>query len=324
MSKSENKPPIFQKIIQPIIHLDIQPVITTEIQPIINKEIQPVIHKEFQSIIRMDIQPINITEIQPIIYKKIQPIVFKESQINNIEETIQQLYESNKPNEKEKLDDQPGEIEKKIIKEITESYNQYNNNTQKPKNKEKPKSNNSDKSSIKTEKSEMQRQPSIINEDKRKKITQKLIQPNIIMEEHHIRRLEIVPFFQRKTKVITQKQICPLVQRENTYGNNKIIEQKTEKKIKNIGKYEVVPFIKKNKGEIIPYEKKNISNNINNSIIMMENIIAVYFESYDYDIHYPIPCKKTDIFSKIENKLYQEYPNLKNKKIFFSRRRSCR
>ena len=87
-------------------------------------------------------------------------------------------------------------------------------------------------------------------------------------------------------------------------------------KIKHIEKYEVVPFIKKNNGEIIPYEK-NISNNINNSIIMMENIIAVNFVSYEYDIHYPIPCKKTDIFSKIENKLYQEYPNLKNKKIYF-------
>lgn len=200
-SKSEYKLPIFQKIIQPVIHLDIQPVITTEIQPIIHKEIQPIIHKVFQKIIMLDIQPVNITEIQPIINKKIQPVIFKESQINNIEEVIQQLYESNKLNEKVKLDDQPIETEKKLIKVISLSSNQCNKNLQKSNNKETIKSNNSgkDKSSIKIEKSEMQIQPSIIKEDKKKQITQKIIQPNIIMEEHHIRRLEIVPYIQRET-----------------------------------------------------------------------------------------------------------------------------
>lgn len=96
-----------------------------------------------------------------------------------------------------------------------------------------------------------------------------------------------------------------------------MIEQKTEKKISHIEKYEYIPYIQKSNGELILYEKQSIHNNINNSTKMMENIIAVNFVSLDYDIHYPIPCKKTDIFEKIENKLYQEYPILKTKKIYF-------
>ena len=50
---------------------------------------------------------------------------------------------------------------------------------------------------------------------------------------------------------------------------------------------------------------------------MMETIIAINFISLSYNINYPMACKKTDIFSKIEKKLYQEYPILKSKKIYF-------
>ena len=34
-------------------------------------------------------------------------------------------------------------------------------------------------------------------------------------------------------------------------------------------------------------------------------------------IHSPITCKNSDVFSKLEEKLYLEYPKLKNKNIFF-------
>ena len=49
----------------------------------------------------------------------------------------------------------------------------------------------------------------------------------------------------------------------------------------------------------------------------MEEIIAVNFISLNYNINYPMACKKTDIFSKIEEKLYREFPELKSKKIYF-------
>ena len=60
-----------------------------------------------------------------------------------------------------------------------------------------------------------------------------------------------------------------------------------------------------------------MDNSINSSTIAMESIIAVNFFSGPLNINYPMACKKTDIFSKIEKKLYYEYPELKSKKIYF-------
>jgi hypothetical protein len=53
-----------------------------------------------------------------------------------------------------------------------------------------------------------------------------------------------------------------------------------------------------------------------NSTQMME-IIAVNFVNLSLNIHYPMACKKTDVFSKVEEKLYQEFPELKNKNYYF-------
>ena len=48
-----------------------------------------------------------------------------------------------------------------------------------------------------------------------------------------------------------------------------------------------------------------------------EDIISVIFSSLDQNIHYSIPCKKSDSFSKIEQKLYKEFPQYKEKNKFF-------
>ena len=45
--------------------------------------------------------------------------------------------------------------------------------------------------------------------------------------------------------------------------------------------------------------------------------IAVNFISLTPSIQYPIACYDTDKFSKLENELYKEYPELKNKNIYF-------
>ena len=45
--------------------------------------------------------------------------------------------------------------------------------------------------------------------------------------------------------------------------------------------------------------------------------MAIIFMSTDQTIHFPIACKNSDVFSKLEEKLYLEYPKLKNKNIFF-------
>jgi len=48
-----------------------------------------------------------------------------------------------------------------------------------------------------------------------------------------------------------------------------------------------------------------------------ENIISVIFETTDQKLHYSVPCRKTDSFSKIEKKLYKEYPVYKEKNKYF-------
>ena len=48
-----------------------------------------------------------------------------------------------------------------------------------------------------------------------------------------------------------------------------------------------------------------------------EKTIAIMFFILDKNIHYPIPCNESDSFSKIENKLLEEFPELKSKNIYY-------
>ena len=48
-----------------------------------------------------------------------------------------------------------------------------------------------------------------------------------------------------------------------------------------------------------------------------ENMMSVIFGTIDQKLHYSVPCRKTDIFRKIEKKLYKEYPDYKDKNKYF-------
>ena len=49
-----------------------------------------------------------------------------------------------------------------------------------------------------------------------------------------------------------------------------------------------------------------------------ENIYAINFTSIDQKIgHYAIACKNTDIFARLEEKLYEDYPEYKDKETYF-------
>ena len=48
-----------------------------------------------------------------------------------------------------------------------------------------------------------------------------------------------------------------------------------------------------------------------------EKIISIMYFIPDKNIHYPIPCNKSDSFAKIENKLFEEFPELKSKNIYY-------
>ena len=79
-----------------------------------------------------------------------------------------------------------------------------------------------------------------------------------------------------------------------------LILSKFNASITNSNYYKLINQLNEEKKKVI--ELKNEINNI------MEQIIAVNFISTDQNINYPLACKKTDIFSNLEKKLYNEYP----------------
>ena len=62
--------------------------------------------------------------------------------------------------------------------------------------------------------------------------------------------------------------------------------------------------------------KLNIINDIKLNIPLQikseEKMMSIIFISIDENIHYSIICKNTDIFSNIEKKFYDKYPEYKN------------
>ena len=64
-----------------------------------------------------------------------------------------------------------------------------------------------------------------------------------------------------------------------------------------------------------------LNNNNNNQILNInpgEQIIAVNFVSIGHDIQKPIACKNTDIISRLEEKVYNEYPEYKEKNTYLT------
>ena len=67
--------------------------------------------------------------------------------------------------------------------------------------------------------------------------------------------------------------------------------------------------------------KNKISNNNNDDLINVinpgEKILSALFISTDQKITYAIPCKNTTPFVRVEEKLYEEYPEYKDSKNNF-------
>ena len=80
-------------------------------------------------------------------------------------------------------------------------------------------------------------------------------------------------------------------------------------------------FIQKFKGNKIKEDDiNNTSTNIislNSTLNLNEDLIVVFSISSASIINYSVSCKKTDKFSFVVNKLYEEYPEYKNKKCNF-------
>ena len=48
-----------------------------------------------------------------------------------------------------------------------------------------------------------------------------------------------------------------------------------------------------------------------------ERLMAIIFYSVNQKVHYPMICKNTDTIHKLEEKLYEEYPNLSERENYF-------
>ena len=64
----------------------------------------------------------------------------------------------------------------------------------------------------------------------------------------------------------------------------------------------------------IAIDLEKVKTKLNNS---KENSIAIIFFITEQNIHYPVSCFESDIFTKIENKLLSEFPELKSKQFYY-------
>ena len=115
---------------------------------------------------------------------------------------------------------------------------------------------------------------------------------------------------------------------ENNSLKNENQRLKNEIKIKNDNlikfKFKIdelnIDLTKKN-NEIINLnnEMKNLklNNNINNEYIRRGEMLSIQIKSIDQKVDISYPCKNTDIFVRIEEMLYNEYPEFKDLNTYF-------
>ena len=60
-------------------------------------------------------------------------------------------------------------------------------------------------------------------------------------------------------------------------------------------------------------QQKQENNSFNKTFYTREQMIALNFLSTDSKLHYAIPCLNKDLFVDVEKKLYDKYPEYKEK-----------
>ena len=133
------------------------------------------------------------------------------------------------------------------------------------------------------------------------------------LKEVHTKENEIQPSTKKKVKNINQVIVQPYIMRVEQHVNKNTVEPQIKTIEQHLEIVEYVSYVQYKDGKILPYEEKepntiNTSNitsdkDINPSIRIMEAIIAVNFVSWNQKINYPMACRKTDIFEKIEEKI---------------------
>ena len=72
------------------------------------------------------------------------------------------------------------------------------------------------------------------------------------------------------------------------------------------------------KNSINEIKNLKINNNINLEDIIRDELISIQFKTKDQKVDLFLTCKNTDIFIKIEEKLYDKYPEYKEYNTYFT------
>ena len=106
----------------------------------------------------------------------------------------------------------------------------------------------------------------------------------------------------KANKVIEQQKLTinELQNKLNNY-NNTINNLNTD-----INNYRNI--ISKKDIELNNFKSQLNNNNIQNNNVNFNDIMCVQFISSDQNVHFSIPCLKTNTFAEVEEKLYKEFP----------------
>ena len=116
-----------------------------------------------------------------------------------------------------------------------------------------------------------------------------------------------------KNKNLNQNEVILNAEKEKVKNLTKEIELLKENiRLKNCN----TERLNQNRNAIHSYRVKRTRNSIDN-IQPGEIIYSVQFISVDQKINYNIPCKNTDIFVDIEEILLNEYPEYKDKELYY-------
>ena len=139
-----------------------------------------------------------------------------------------------------------------------------------------------------------------------------------ILRECQITELQLLEVFEKGKKDKIYHKYFNQIQNFQNYNFFKAIMVKRN-----------IQLISQEEKKLFNKEKMNSKNNTNkkvkNEIIQKEQnknildnqIISVIFNSSDGKINYSIPCKKSDKFYKIEDLLYDEYPEFRDSDNYF-------
>ena len=196
---------------------------------------------------------------------------------------------------------------------LTTVYEQLNNVKIKSEEKDK------DQSKKETQK-EKNKDPKLKEENK------KLIEENIVLRE-------TIDTLRKENKNLQQKlsgennnlkETINSLKQENKNLAQKLNKEiiKLKEKIKSLENEiinknkEIQNLLSKNNNE---YNHLNLNENAISTIKPGEKIIAVNFRSMGSHeiVNYCLPCKNTDLFIRLEEKLYNDYPNLKDYETYF-------